>query len=130
MSGRIKTLLFGKEHECQAAAEILTDLEIVPKHKHEYCQVNDLEEFERALADWEPSLLVVLADGAKGMECVYQSRERRPNLPVFWFSNDQGFGILSYRLNCAYFSTKPATQEKISHAFLRCHHIGIQYQTM
>jgi len=79
-----------------------------------------------ALVDWEPTLMIALADGAEGMECAYRSRERRPCLPVFWFSDDREFGMQSYRLNCAYFSTKPITEDKLNHAIQRCQHLGIQ----
>ena len=129
MNRRIKTLMFGNEQECLAAAEVLRALELLSEHMHEHLYVDDLEEFEKSMVDWEPTLLVVLANGAKGMECVYRSRERRPGLPVFWFSDDQDFGVQSYRLNCAYFSTKPVTLEKIKHAIHRCDHFGIQYGT-
>lgn len=127
MNRRIKTLIFGDAHECRAAADVMRALELLAGHTHEHYHVDDLEEFERNLVDWEPTLLIVLANGAEGMECVYRSKERRPCLPVFWFSDDREFGIQSYRLDCAYFSTKPVTAEKISHAIHRCNHMGIQY---
>lgn len=126
---RIKALIFGDAHEYRAAEEVLKALELLSEHTHEHFHVDDLEEFERNLVDWEPTLLIVLADGAEGMECVYRSRERRPGLPVFWFSDDRDFGIQSYRLDCAYFSTKPVTPDKINHAIHRCNHMGIQYST-
>lgn len=129
MNRNVKALMFGGEQECRAAAEVLKTRSLLPEYTNEYFQVDDLEEFEKALVDWNPTLLIVLADGAEGMECVYRARERRPLLPVFWFSDDGEFAVQSYRLNCAYFSTKPVTRDKIEHAIHRCDHIGIQYGT-
>ena len=130
MDRKIKTLLFGREQECRAAAEVLGALDLLTGHVHDQRHVDDLEELDMLMADWMPSLLIVLADGAKGMEAVYRARERRPGLPVFWFSDDREFGMQSYRLGCAYFSTKPLTPDKIHHAIRRCDHVGIQYVSL
>lgn len=127
MKPTVRALLFGDSTECEAVSETLRSLECFSDHIQEYCCVNDMEEFEAALVDWKPSLTIVLADGAAGMESVYRSRQRIPGLPVFWFSNDREFSMQSYRLECAYFSTKPVTAEKIDHAIQRCHHVGIPY---
>lgn len=127
MRRNIKTLLFGSDGECRAVYEILQAQATRSGYIVTQCQVDDLEVFEKQLVDFDPSLLIVVADGAEGMECVYRSRERRPCVPVFWFSDDPEFGLQSYRFNCAYFSTKPVTTEKLNHAIQRCDHIGIQY---
>ncbi len=121
----IKTLLFGTPQECESTGQILQSTLV--GHCLEYRHVNDMEEFEAALVEWEPSLTVVVADGAAGLESVFRSRNRRPCVPVFWFSDDREFGMQSYRLECAYFSTKPITHDKLSHAIARCEHIGIDY---
>lgn len=129
MKPKIKALLFGDPYECKAAGKMLSNMEALSDHICEHSHTNDMEEFEALLVNWMPSLIIVLADGAAGMESVYRSWQRRPALPVFWFSDDRDFGMQSYRLNCAYFSTKPVTPEKIDHAIQRCHHIGISYTT-
>lgn len=127
MDRTIKTLLFGSEQECQAAAEVLAALDHLTGLPHDHRSVDDLEELEILMADWTPTLLIVLANGARGMEGVYRARDRRPGLPVFWFSDDRDFGMQSYRLGCAYFATKPLTPDKIHHAIRRCDHVGIRY---
>ena len=129
MKKKVKTLLFGMPSECAAVGEALCNMSGFSEGVPEYRCVNDLEEFEQALAVWMPSLVIVLADGAAGLESVYRSRLRRPCLPVFWFSDDREFGMQAYRLDCAYFSTKPVTPEKMSSAIRRCEHIGISYAT-
>lgn len=72
-----------------------------------------------------PALLVVLANGAAGMEGVYLARRILPELPVFWFSDDSQFGMQSHRLDCSYFSTKPLTDEKLRKALDHCVKMGV-----
>lgn len=129
MPQTIKTLLFGPEAECIAAAKLLETLIPENIHDHECFHIHGLEALQQALVQAQPSLLIVLSDGAEGMECVCRCRDRKPNLPIFWFSNDRGFAVQSYRFNCAYFSTKPVTSEKLSSALRRCQHTGIHYVT-
>lgn len=129
MKRNVRAVLYGNDAECRAVGAMLSVLDSLKDHSHECFCVGDMEEFETALVDLEPTLVIVLADGAAGMECVYLSRMRRPNLPVFWFSDDHEFVMQSYRLDCAYFSTKPATPEKMHNAVSRCAHIGISIAT-
>ena len=42
------------------------------------------------------------------------------DVPVLWFSNDNGFGAQSYRLGCAYFHKKPVSPQILSAAIARC----------
>lgn len=127
MSKKVKALIFGEKQECWAVGEMIKTKILFGSHTHESIHEDDLELLEEKLVDWEPSLVIVLADGAKGLECVFRTKECRPSLPVFWFSDDREFGMQSYRLNCAYFSTKPVTEEKLHHAIRRCDHVGIAY---
>lgn len=126
MGSRIKLLMFGETVECETTAEIIKALPELSENTCEYFQLNDLEELVEAIVDFEPTLLIVMANGAEGMECVYRTRERSSELPVFWFSDDKAFAVQSYRFNCAYFTTKPVTSDKMSSAIKRCSHIGIQ----
>lgn len=73
-----------------------------------------------------PALLVVLTDGAAGMEGVFLARQIMPELPIFWFSNDSHFGMQSHRLDCTYFATKPLTEEKLRKALDHCVRLGIR----
>lgn len=126
----MKILLFGDPQECERAGNMLRGMQAFEVPVREFRHVSDMEEFDVIISSWLPSLVIVLADGATGMESVYRSRQRRPDLPVFWFSNDREFCLQSYRLDCAYFSTKPVTEEKITHAVHRCQHIGIPLVAM
>ena len=126
MGSKIKLLMFGESVECEAAVEIVKALPELSEYTCECFQLNDLEVLVETIVDLEPTLLIVLANGAEGMECVYRTRERTSELPVFWFSDDKAFAVQSYRFNCAYFTTKPVTSDKMSSAIKRCSHIGIQ----
>ena len=88
------------------------------------CQ-SDGESLHTELVDWAPELVVVLTNGAAGMEGVYRVREYHPRVPVFWFSDDGDFAMQSYRLNCSYFGLKPVTEGKLRQALYRCAHVGI-----
>lgn len=127
MQRNVRTLLFGNPKECEEVSKMLSLAGKFPEGYNESRHINDVEEFEKMLVMWEPSLVIVLADGAAGMESVYRSHRRNPGLPVFWFSNDRDFGVQSFRLECAYFSTKPVTPEKVNCALRRCEHVGIPY---
>lgn len=127
MATKVKILLFGPDHECRRVGGVLKEKLPVSRCCQEHHCMDDLEQLEKKLVDWEPTLLFVLADGAEGMECVYRAKERKPALPVFWFSDDRNFGIQSYRLDCAYFAPKPITEETVESALRRCDHLGICY---
>lgn len=127
MNRSIKAILFGKIHECRVAGELIQQTVTQSGGRLEYEICDDLEVYTQRIIDWNPTLLIVLADGAEGMESVYRSREHRPMAPVFWFSDDKDFSVLSFRLECAYFSVKPITPEKLSSAFYRCNRLGIRY---
>lgn len=127
MRETVKMLIFGQEHECRAVSEMMKQEAVLACHKHEHLYMDDLEGLEEKLVEWNPSLIIVVANGAKGLECVFRTKSCRPSLPVFWFSDDREFGMQSYQLDCAYFSTKPVTKEKLAHAIHRCDHIGLDY---
>lgn len=112
----VKILLFGEEDECNQAIQCLNQISELSE-KTKYSRVtDDYDEFYKEVVDYEPDLTVVLADGANGMEGVYRSRQARPEIPVFWFSNDWNFGNQSHRLKCAYFSGKPVSTDKFQRA--------------
>ena len=82
------------------------------------------DEFYKQIVDVDPSLIIVLANGANGLECVYQAKKYDNNMAVFWFSDDRNFSIQSHRLECAYFAQKPLTAEKLKKAFYRYQSLG------
>ena len=66
------------------------------------------------------NLIVVLANGADGMEGVIAAKNADRDTPVIWLSDDEGFGAQSYRLGCTYFHKKPIPTEKLREALNKC----------
>lgn len=65
-------------------------------------------------------LIIVLADGADGMEGVIAAKNADRDTPVIWLLDDEGFGAQSYRLGCTYFHKKPIPLEKLKEALHKC----------
>ena len=63
---------------------------------------------------------MIAMDGADGMEGVIAAKSVCKDVPVLWFSDDNGFGAQSYRLGCAYFHKKPVPPQVLSAAIARC----------
>ena len=126
METKIKVMIYGEDTECLQAVETLRAFPILLKSTNEYLCVNSRETIQKQLAEWNPNLIIVLANRSEGMEGVYLAKEIRPEVPVFWFSDDEGFGMQSHRLECDYFAVKPFNPEKLRKAFQRCTHIGIR----
>lgn len=125
MIGGIKALFYGEDCECAAAEEIMRSIPAVRDKRLECRGVSCHDELFNALNEWKPTMTIVLADGAAGMEGVFTVKDNHPRCVVFWFSNDHDFGMMSHRLECAYFSTKPLTEDKLHRAFRRCAHVGL-----
>lgn len=123
-----RTLIFGPEKESEDLENLLEKHNLFIQNNHIFEWTNNLEEFRVKMIDWEPTLVIVIANGASGMEASYITRKKDLDVPLFWFSDDIGFGMKSHRLNCDYFAIKPITEEKIQRAFHRCAHIGIEFK--
>ena len=80
----------------------------------------DYDSFIAGMRCGAPDMVVVMADGAEGMEGVMAAKSLRPGVPVIWLSNDRGFGAQSYRLGCTFFHSKPVPPETLSLAMERC----------
>lgn len=126
MRKTIKTLIYGEKQECSAIIDLLQAHPCFVDNNHEYCDVDDYEQFHVQLIDWDPDLVIVKKDGAAGMEGVYLVNTQRPLIPILWFSDDKDFSMQSHRLDCVYFSVKPATPEKLDRAIRRCKLLGMQ----
>ena len=81
---------------------------------------HDYDSFIAALSESPPDCIVIAMDGADGMEGVIAARSVCKNVPVLWFSDDNGFGVQSYRLGCAYFHKKPVSPQILSAAIAKC----------
>ncbi len=122
-----RTLIFGLKNEIIDLQEKLEKQMIYKQNPHTFEYTSDLEEFRVKMIDWQPTLVIIISNGAIGMEAAHITRKKDLEVPLLWFSDDIGFGMESHRLNCDYFSIKPITEEKIQRAFQRCAHVGIDF---
>ena len=127
MRSNMNMIIYGQPGECNDAIAVLQNQFPEAAARHAYFPTATRDELQRQLVQCMPDLVIILANGAAGMEGVYAAKEFDPEIPVFWFSDDNEFGMQSHRLECAYFSTKPLNAEKIRRAFNRCAHVGIRF---
>jgi len=125
MYTKCNILIFGQNQECEDALVLLKQHFKNAKKSFQYTVSAIYDKFYQQIVDADPSIVIVLANGANGMECVYQAKKYDRNMTVFWFSDDQNFSMQSHRLECAYFAGKPLTAEKLEKAFFRCKSLGI-----
>lgn len=124
----MRVMLYGEKAECQSAIDIIQSFCRVSEASDTIHRTDSREGLQQQMVAWNPNLIVILAERSRGMEGAYAAKETRPEIPVFWFSDDEGFGMQSHRLECDYFSVKPVTEEKLKKAFLRCRHMGVQIE--
>ncbi len=65
-------------------------------------------------------VVIVDRNGAEGMESARNAKLMQPDASLIWFSDDNGFGIESYRIDCAFFSAENVTEELLQTAFEKC----------
>lgn len=79
----------------------------------------DYDSFVHNLTLREYDAVFITENNANGMEGVIAVRNVRPDTPVVWFSNDEGFGSQAYRLNTDFFHVKPVTARVLEMALDR-----------
>lgn len=113
----MKVLVYGQKNEYEECALLLSALPVLQYRRMEFCHAEDYDSFIGLLPEMESEdPVVILTDGAEGMEGVLAAKRQSPALPVFWFSNDKGFGVQSHRLECTFFAVKPLTEQKVQAA--------------
>lgn len=122
----MRVMLYGEAAECQQAMDIVQALLSGAEEQTSVRRADHREALRKQIVEWEPHLIMILADRSNGMEGVYTAKETCPEIPVFWFSDDEGFGMQSHRLECDYFAVKPFTTEKLKKALRRCEHMGVR----
>ena len=107
-------LLFGPQLEC---ADIISKFcQLGNSKMYSFMHTEDTDNFLELLVNESPNLIIVLSNGANGMERVITARNIYPDVPLFWISDDKDFGAQSYRLQCNYFMVKPITVKKLEKA--------------
>ena len=85
-------------------------LQSIPKYAHWLgsCDcLTDYDSFIDHLRRREYDAVFVTENNANGMEGAIAVRNVHPDIPLIWFSNDEGFGCQAYRLNADFFHSKP-----------------------
>lgn len=111
----MRVLIYGTKADSDEIVDMLKS----SGKPHLYVQTDDTDTFLEELVKAPPNLIIVADNGASGMEHTISAKKVRPDTPLFWFSDDKDFGAQAYRLNCAYFSVKPVTVQKILSAVER-----------
>ncbi len=109
----MRVLLCGEKKECEEIRELIKSLYFCVS---ETVIVDDYEKIHRYVVDISPAVAIVCDSGAMGMESVHRIKESG-DVPIFWFSDDRGFAVQSYRLGCSYFGVKPVSAESLKKAF-------------
>jgi two-component SAPR family response regulator len=122
-----RTLIFGFDNESFELQQLLKKQMIFKQNYCTFITISELEEFRVKMIDWQPTLVIIVSNGALGMEAAHIARKKDLDVPLLWFSDDIDFGMESHRLNCDYFSVKPVTEEKIQRALRRCARVGIDF---
>lgn len=110
--------VYDTANEAEILKSKISQLALYAYRKIGYSVCGKYETFVRELDTAD--LIVVLANGADGMEGVIAAKNADRDTPVIWLSDDEGFGAQSYRLGCTYFHKKPIPLEKLKEALHKC----------
>lgn len=115
----MKLVLYGTEADRSEIAKLLS---LLPDCRYRNIRIkaySDYDSFIAGLGEGPPECIVIAMNGANGMEGVIAAKGMCGNIPVIWFSDDNDFGVQSYRLGCAYFHKKPVSPEVLSAAIAK-----------
>ena len=116
----MRLILYGTEADKNEFKRSITALPDWTYRKMQVTAYPDYDSFITGLSESPPDGIVVVMDGADGMEGVIAAKSLCEGVPVLWFSDDNGFGVQSYRLGCAYFHQKPVSPQILSAAIAKC----------
>ena len=116
----MRLILYGTESDRTEFAAAVAALPNQCYRKISVADYPDYDSFIAELSENTPDGIVIAMNGADGMEGVIAARSICENVPVLWFSDDNGFGVQSYRLGCAYFHKKPVSPQILSAAIAKC----------
>ena len=69
------------------------------------------------------ALLAVVLNGAAGLEAVRQLREKAPNVPIMWIS-DEDFSLFGYQYRVTSFLHRPVSDAELKEAVADCLRLG------
>lgn len=108
------------EKETDRIAKLIRTATIMQYRKLDIPTCSNYEDYIAKLQSEAPDAVFVAISGANGMEAAITARDLYPKTALVWFSDDEAFGVQSYRIDCAYFSSKPINQTLVSEAIKRC----------
>ena len=103
----MRICFYGTEKQFETFQSHLAQLTHFQRKFNHYAVYPDYDGLVEGLRQNSFDLVVVSHDNACGMEGVIAIRNCMPNVPVIWFSNDEGFGSQAYRLHTDFFHSKP-----------------------
>lgn len=110
----MEIIIYGLQEDYNTVIACMDALPELQYRKIGCTHTENYDDFLYLLRTKQHDIVIVLADGAEGMEGVIASQTLSPNTMKVWISNDEGFGIQAHRMNCAYFAVKPITKEMVS----------------
>lgn len=91
--------------------------------KPEITECNSIQTLLAILDLKQISLLVVTVDGVAGLDAVRQIRQRQPEVPLLWIS-DEDFSLLGYQYHVTHFLRKPVCDTVLRTAIQSCLQFG------
>lgn len=115
----MRLCFYGPESDHQNIIDLLHQLPKCRARVSSWENHADYDSFVESLAYGCFDAVFITENNANGMEGVIASRNVCPNMPVIWFSNDEGFGCQAYRLKAHFFHAKPVTAPILEMALSR-----------
>lgn len=114
----MRIFVYGIKSDYDTCVSLLSDVPELQYRHLNYSHTDSYDDFIKLLADQknELDLIVIVSDGASGMEAVMAAKSVSSSVPVVWISDDAGFGTQSYRLGCSFFGVKPMSGEMMVNA--------------
>lgn len=112
----MEIIIYGTQEDYNTVIDCMDALPELQYRRIDCAYAENYDDFLHMLHTKRHDMVIVLADGAEGMEGIIASQTLCPDTMKIWISNDEGFGIQAHRMNCAYFAVKPITEDMISKA--------------
>ena len=113
-------LIYGLQQDYNAVMACIDGLPELQYRRIDCTHTESYDEFLHHLGAGQHEIVLVLTDGAEGMEGIIAAQTLRPEAKKIWISNDAGFAIQAHRMECAYFAVKPITEEIIAKGYRAC----------
>lgn len=111
-------IVYGKKSDYDVCVSHLSAVPELQYRTLRYTHTDDYDSFIASLERHRNDLdiVIVVADGAEGMEGAMASKRLYPDVSVVWITDDSKFGAQSYRLGCTLFAVKPITEHIMANA--------------